>query len=82
VDDDHTRAEKGETVNDSYKQENSKGDTYYLHGRQMKNKNGTLRTLYYFGKTINPSRVVPLPDGYEVIEAWTGLLMLRKIRAL
>jgi hypothetical protein len=56
-----------------YSQKNSRGVTYWLHGREGK---GGAR-LFFFSKDQNES--IDLPDGMEVFEnPRTGLPMLRR----
>jgi len=56
-----------------FEHKNSRGQTYYLHSQEMKNK----RTLYFFSKKSEGS--TGLPPGYSIIEnPKTGLPMLKK----
>lgn len=56
---------------------NSKGQTYGLHSRTTGSSTGRSRTLYYFSKAIEGA-IDDLPDGYRVVEAKTGLPLLKK----
>ena len=58
--------------------ENSKGRTYYLHGRETTLKNGTTRTLYFFAKEPKEGALDAVPEGYEVSESKNGLPVLKK----
>jgi hypothetical protein len=59
--------------------ENSKGTTYYLHGRSRKVASGKTVTLYFFAKTPGKGAVDSLPEGYKVKESdRTGLPILKK----
>ncbi len=58
---------------------NSKGKTYFLHGKTSPTKSGGTRTLYYFAKEIKEEGALDaVPAGYEVAETKTGLLVLKK----
>jgi len=57
---------------------NSKGTTYYLHGRTSTTKSGATRTLYFFAKEIKDGALDAVPDGYKVAETKTGLPVLKK----
>ncbi|MBA3679146.1 hypothetical protein H0W80_03085 [Candidatus Saccharibacteria bacterium] len=64
-----------------FEQVNSKGQTYFLHQREVTLKGGRLQTIYFFGKEAKEGAIDALPEGYEVIEnTRTGLPILRKIR--
>ena len=62
----------------TYEHTNSKGDTYYLHGRETTLKNGQTRTLYFFAKTEKEGTIDEVPDGYTVSETRNGLPVLKK----
>ncbi len=62
----------------AYSYTNSKGNTYYLHGRDTTLKNGTTRTLYFFGKEIKAGALDEVPEGYVVSESKNGLPVLKK----
>lgn len=56
-----------------FEHKNSRGEKYYLHSKEMKNK----RVLFFFSKKSDDS--VELPQGYKIIEnPKTGLPMLKK----
>lgn len=57
---------------------NSKGVTYYLHGRTTVTKSGKQRTLYFFAKEVKEGVLHALPAGYQVAETKTGLPVLKK----
>lgn len=57
---------------------NSKGKTYFLHGKTSPTKSGGTRTLYYFAKEVKENALDAVPAGYEVSETKTGLLVLKK----
>lgn len=62
----------------AYKYENSKGNSYYLHSRKTKLKNGQEQTIYFFGKEIKEGALDELPTGYVVVESKNGLPVLKK----
>ncbi len=58
---------------------NSKGTTYYLHGKTSVTSTGKTRTLYFFAKEVKPEGSLDaIPAGYEVAESKTGLPVLKK----
>jgi hypothetical protein len=59
---------------------NSRGNTYYLHGRETELKSGQKRTLYFFAKEEKEGTLDALPTGYEVEETTNGLPVLKKIK--
>ena len=64
----------------AYSYTNSKGQTYYLHSREVNLRGGRVQRIYWFAKEVDESRAVDeLPAGYEVVESErTGLPILRK----
>lgn len=62
----------------AYAHTNSKGNTYYLHGRETTLKNGTTRTLYFFAKEVKDGALDAVPEGYVVSESKNGLPVLKK----
>ena len=61
-----------------YTHTNSKGQAYGLHSRTTTSGSGRSRTLYYFSKTIDGA-IDDVPPGYQVVEAKTGLPLLKKL---
>ncbi len=60
---------------------NSKGQTYYLHMRDVTLKNGRIQTIYFFARDVRDGAIEEVPAGYEVIETKrTGMPVLRKVR--
>jgi hypothetical protein len=57
---------------------NSRGNTYYLHGRETQLKNGQKRTIYFFAKEEKEGKMDALPAGYQVSETANGLPVLKK----
>ena len=62
----------------AYAHTNSKGNTYYLHGRETTLKNGSTRTLYFFAKEVKDGALDAVPEGYVVSESKNGLPVLKK----
>ena len=63
----------------AFMHKNSRGNTYYLHGKMVTLKGGRKQQIYYFAKTVKPEAVDELPAGYVVVEsARTGLPILKK----
>jgi hypothetical protein len=62
----------------AYSHQNSKGKTYYLHGRTRTLKSGKESTLYFFAKEIKEGALDAVPDGYMVSESKNGLPVLKK----
>ena len=63
----------------AYSHTNSKGRTYYLHGKDVILKGGRKQTIYYFAKDARPNALDAVPDGYMIIESSrTGLPILKK----
>ena len=62
-----------------YSYQNSKGQTYYLHGKEVTLQNGRKQQIYYFAREARPGEALDvLPAGKEVIEnARTGLPFLK-----
>lgn len=67
---------------DAYSYTNSKGQTYYLHTREVTLKNGRVQRIYYFARDVRPEQALAeVPEGMEVIETErTGMPVLRRIR--
>ena len=61
-----------------YTHTNSKGQVYGLHHRITDLGGGKTRILYYFSRETEGA--VDLPAKYTVVEAKTGLPLLRKVR--
>lgn len=62
----------------SYK--NSKGTTYYLHGRDTQLKNGKTQKIFFFAKEVKDGALDSVPKGYEVKESKNGLPVLGKAK--
>lgn len=58
---------------------NSKGQTYFLHGKMVTLRGGRKQQIYYFARTEKKDALDALPTGYKVTEnKRTGLPMLKK----
>lgn len=63
----------------AYSYTNSKGQTYFLHTRDVVLKNGRKQTIYFFARDQRPGVMEAVPAGYEVIETKrTGMPVLKK----
>ena len=62
----------------AYSYKNSKGNTYYLHGRETTLKNGAKSTLYFFAKEVKDGALDEVPAGYSVSESKNGLPILKR----
>ena len=63
----------------AYSQKNSKGQTYYLHGKMVELRGGRKQKIHWFGKEAKENAMDAIPEGYETMENdRTGLIMLRK----
>lgn len=57
---------------------NSKGTTYYLHGREVELNNDRLRTIYFFAKDQRDGVLDNVPEGWQVTEGRNALPVLSK----
>ena len=58
---------------------NKKGQTYYLHTRDVKLKNGRVQTIYFFARDVRAGSLDAVPAGYMVVETKrTGMPVLKK----
>ena len=62
----------------AYSHRNSKGVTYYLHGKTRILKSGKKSTLYFFSKEVKDGALDSVPAGYVVSETKNGLPVLKK----
>jgi hypothetical protein len=62
-----------------YRHTNSKGQTYYLHGKEVTLQNGRKQQIFYFAREAKPGEALDvIPAGKEVIEnPRTGLPFLK-----
>lgn len=59
---------------------NSKGQTYYLHTKDVSLKNGRIQTIYFFAREIKKEGALSaVPAGFEVLEtSRTAMPVLKK----
>ena len=58
---------------------NSKGQTYFLHGKMVTLRGGRRQQIYYFARKEKADALNAMPAGYKVSEnKRTGLLLLKK----
>ena len=57
---------------------NKKGDTFYLHSKDVELANNRARTIYFFSKEQKEGVMNALPTGWEVYETQNGLPVLRR----
>ena len=64
----------------AYAHQNSKGQTYYLHTKEVTLRGGRKQTIYYFAREVKPNDALDaMPEGRKVVENQrTGLPMLKK----
>ena len=63
----------------AYSYTNSKGQTYFLHKKDVTLKNGRVQTIYYFARDVRDEAIEAVPAGYQVIETKrTGMPVLKK----
>ncbi len=63
----------------AYSYTNSKGQTYYLHSKDVTLKNGRVQTIYYFAREVREDALEEIPAGYKVVETKrTGMPVLKK----
>lgn len=58
---------------------NKKGQTYFLHTREVTLKNGRVQRIYFFARDVREGVLAELPAGYQVVETErTGMPVLKK----
>ena len=63
----------------AYSYTNSKGQTYYLHTRDVTLKNGRVQTIYFFARDVREGSSSAVPAAYQVVEtSRTGMPVLKK----
>lgn len=63
----------------AYSYTNAKGQTYYLHTKDVTLKNGKVQTIYYFARDVRAGALDKVPAGYEVMETKrTNMPVLKK----
>lgn len=65
----------------AYAHKNSKGQTYFLHSKDVVLRGGRNQTIYYFAREVKPGAIEEIPVGRVVVEnKRTGLPMLKRIK--
>ncbi len=60
---------------------NAKGQTYFLHTKDVTLKNGRVQTIYFFARDQRPGFLEAVPAGYTVVETTrTGMPVLKKAK--
>jgi hypothetical protein len=63
----------------AYSYTNKKGDTYYLHSKDVTLRGGRHQTIYFFAREVRDGSMDEVPAGYKVIETErTGMPVLKK----
>ncbi len=64
----------------AFTHKNSKGDTYYLHGKDVTLRNGRMQKIFFFARAAKEGEALDeVPEGYSVGENQrTGLPFLTK----
>lgn len=62
----------------AYSYRNSKGQTYYLHARDVRLNNNRQRTIYFFAKEPRDGAMDRIPAGWQVMEGRNALPVLSK----
>ena len=62
----------------AYSHKNSKGQTYYLHSKDVTLRGGRQQTIFYFAREVKPGALDELPEGKTIVEnKRTGLPLLK-----
>lgn len=63
----------------AYQCTNAKGQTYYLHTKNVKLRSGKNQQIYYFAKDVRPEAINKVPVGFIVVEnKKTGMPALKR----
>ena len=64
----------------AYEYKNSRGETYYLHSRDVTLRgSGKNQRIYFFSRKSADGAIDNMPNGYQVVEnKRTGLPVLKK----
>lgn len=72
---------KGANMPNAFSYTNKKGQTYYLHTKEVTLKNGRVQKIYYFCRDVRPEAISEVPEGMEVMETQrTGMPVLKRIK--
>jgi hypothetical protein len=63
----------------AYSHKNSRGQTYYLHSKDVQLRgSGRTQTIYYFAKEVKAGSMDSIPAGKTIVEnERTGLVFLK-----
>jgi len=62
----------------AFSHKNSKGQTYYLHSKNVTLRGGRKQVIYYFARQVKPGALEALPEGKLVVEnKRTGLPLVK-----
>lgn len=64
----------------AYEHKNSKGQTYYLHSKEVTLKGGRKQVIYYFGREVNAEFALEAVPADRMVSEnpRTGLPLLKK----
>ncbi len=63
----------------AYAHKNSKGQTYFLHTKEVTLRGGRKQRIYYFAREEKDGSLEEVPEGYMVVEnKRTGLPLLKR----
>lgn len=63
----------------AYAHTNSRGQTYFLHSRNVTLRGGRKQMIYFFAREERDGSLDKVPEGYTVVEnKKTGLPMLKR----
>lgn len=62
----------------AFSHKNSKGQTYFLHSKNVTLRGGRKQVIYYFAREVKPGALDELPEGKTVVEnKRTGLPLVK-----
>lgn len=63
----------------AYSYTNKKGQTYYLHNKNVTLRGGRKQVIYFFAREVRSGSLDAVPAGYKVMETErTGMPVLKK----
>lgn len=63
----------------AFSHKNKKGDTYYLHKKDVTLRGGRKQTIYFFARDVRSGAIDSVPAGFKVMETErTGMPVLKK----
>ncbi len=67
-------------MGNTYSYTNKKGQTYFLHSKNVTLKNGRQQVIYFFAKTVREGAIEAIPEGMQVVEtSRTGMPVLKRV---